>query len=247
MQSSVFFLDTETTSWATHGRVVQFAIADFSGYKKEWLIKPPTEIEIATQAVHHITPKMVENCPDFMSSEGYSELMKRLDSWEILVAHHAPFDLKILKNEGIIIRNYIDTCRVARHILNTENIRSYSLQNLRYALGLDELHTDETLTGYAHSALYDTIVLKWLYEYLYNKIKTLSADRDPLEVMKILTLEPLSRNPKIGFGKHKGKTLKEISAVDMGYIHWLYARQQEKDEFEQDRDLLISLQKIIHG
>lgn len=61
------------------GRVVQFAIVDREGYHSEWLIRPPTPIEIGTQAVHHITPKMVEHAPSFRDSGGYTELSRRLD------------------------------------------------------------------------------------------------------------------------------------------------------------------------
>lgn len=247
MSHNIFCLDTETTAGQKEWRVVQFAIRDNDWYSKEWLIKPPTEITIGTQAVHHITPRMVENCPAFKESEWYTELMRRIEIWEILVAHHAPFDLSILRNEGVKVPKYIDTCRVARHILNSEWVASYGLQYLRYALKLDEIHEDEKLTGYAHSALYDTIILHWLYQFLYEKIKKLSPDKDPVEVMLILTQTPFFSVSKMKYGKYKWKTLTEIAEIDIGYLHWMHGAQMKKDEFDRDYDLIESINKIINN
>lgn len=241
----IFCLDTETTAWMTAGRVVQFAIVDRDGYRNEWLIHPPTPIEIGTQAVHHITPKMVTGAPNFFESDGYIELSRRIEAWEILVAHHAPFDVRILKNEGVQVPEYIDTCRVARHILNAEWISSFWLQYLRYALRLDDDHIWELTSGYAHSALYDTIVLSWLFEALMDRIIFLSPDKDPIEVMLVLTHKPVVAVTKIRFGKYRGKTIEEIFQKDKKYLQWLYTEQLNAPVEDQNIDLIDSLQKYF--
>lgn len=241
----VFCLDTETTAGMIKWRVVQFAIVDREGFAREWLIKPPTVIEIGTQAVHHITPRMVESAPSFSDSPWFTELSRRLKEGEILVAHYAPFDVRILKNEWVIIPEYIDTCRVARHILNAEGISSFSLQYLRYALKLDEDHPEELTTGYAHSALYDSLVLSWLFEALYSRIEFLSPLKDPIEIMLSLTKQPIAIISKIRFGKYRGKTIAEVAEKDINYLKWLYREQTNAPIEDQNIDLIESLQKYI--
>ena len=94
----IFCLDTETSAGSRDGKIVQVAIVDES-YREEWLINPNSYIQPGCIAVHKITPDMVRDKPLFKDSEAYTEQKKRMDNGEILIAHHAPFDITILANE----------------------------------------------------------------------------------------------------------------------------------------------------
>ena len=149
MSQELFFFDTETTSAdTTKARVLQFALitkflsdtSDDKWHNCEWLVKPSGVIEIGAMATHHITEKMVQNSPGFKDSEGYEVLKRRLELGHILVAHNAPYDVAVLANDGVVIENYIDTLKVAKHVLDDSSIESFSLQYLRYFYKLDESH-----------------------------------------------------------------------------------------------------------
>ena len=81
----------------------------------------------------------------------------------ISVAHNAAFDVAILRREGIKPRNIICTYKVASAIDTEERFSHYSLQYLRYALGIE-------IEANAHDAIGDVLVLEALFEYLLAKL-----------------------------------------------------------------------------
>lgn len=246
MSHEIFFLDTETTSAdTTKAHVVQFAMVTKFLTKDEWgnaefLIKPPCPIDIWAMATHHITPKMVQNSPGFKESEGYEVLKRRLDLGHILVAHNAPYDVAVLANDGVVVEKYIDTLKVAKHVLEDSSIESFSLQYLRYFYTLDESHEWELTSWFAHSALYDTVVLKWFYEFLEAKVRKLHPGKDPVERMLELTNTPLMIRT-FRFWKHNGKTIEEVSRTSPDYLEWLLGSEMQKPEHEQNVDMIYTL------
>ena len=112
----LIFFDTETTGNTEDDSLVQIAYkfvdANFTG-----LYKPSKKIPPEASAVHHITNKMVEGKPSFAES-GDLEKIKKLfeDEDSIVVAHNAPFDLMIIKKEGIEPKKFICTLRIARYL-----------------------------------------------------------------------------------------------------------------------------------
>lgn len=107
---NLLFLDTETTDKLENGgRLVQLAYKT-SGTKKceVYYFKPPTPISVEAMSVHHITNEMVENKPAFSDSSAVTTLQFGLDNY-IMVAHNAPFDVEILKREGLEPKQFIWT------------------------------------------------------------------------------------------------------------------------------------------
>jgi DNA polymerase III epsilon subunit-like protein len=126
----LIFFDTETTGNTEKDFLTQIAYKTgaetFSA-----LYKPEIKIPPEVSAIHHITNKMVENLPSFKTSEDFPKIKKLFEAESsVVVAHNAPFDLMIIKKEGIIPKKFICTLRVARYLDPENKIAQYKLQYL---------------------------------------------------------------------------------------------------------------------
>lgn len=227
MKKIVFF-DTETTGNTTLDRLCQIAYKtdteQFMG-----LYKPPTKIPPEASAVHHISNKMVADKPSFQESPDYMPIKTMFENPDYIpVAHNAPFDVAILKNEDINIPRFICTLRVARHLDTEEKIDSYRLQYLRYLLDIE-------VEAQAHDALGDVLVLEKLFERLKKKIMDEEGvdDAGAIEQMIEISSHP-SIFKRLNFGKHKGKTIEEVLRIDRGWLEWLYNEKKKSDQIEED-------------
>ncbi len=232
------YLDTETTGTDPGARLVQLAYKNSAtGTIVNEYFKPPVKISYGAMAVHHITHEMVEDKPAFAGSECRKTLVNELEH-VIVVAHNAAFDIGILKNEGVIINNHIDTVRLSRHVV--EGAEQHALQYLRYFLGLN-------VAGTAHDALGDILVLEALFEYLQKKVAEKYNLTDEAQVYeKILELnqQPTLLNT-IRFGKYKGKTYAEVAKSDKAYLEWLYGSETQKNEIDQNPELVFTLRHYL--
>lgn len=232
----ILFLDTETTD-IENARLIQLAYKNaLTGETVNDYFKPPVPISYGAMATHHVTNEMVADKPVFQGSSHQATLVEKL-STSILVAHNAPFDIQVLKNEGVGVSTHIDTLRVARHMLTSEQ---YALQYLRYSLGLN-------VAGAAHDALGDVLVLEALFDYLQVLIKNtfgLSSDEEVIQKMLEFTQTPaLLRS--FSFGKYRGKTFVDVSAQDRGYLEWLYGSEAAKSVTDQNGELMHTLKYYL--
>ena len=224
----VIFFDTETTGNTEKDYLCQIAYKtesdSFSG-----LYKPPIKVPPETSAIHHITNKMLEDKPAFKESEEFlkiKDLFENKDS--VVVAHNAPFDLLIIKKEGIIPKNFICTLRLARYLDPEEKIEKYNLQYLRYLLGIE-------IDVVAHDALGDVLVLEKLYERLKKKLmekENLQEDEAIQKMVEISSHPSIFKSIK--FGKYNGKKMEEILKVDRGYLEWLLGEKLDNDQIDED-------------
>ncbi len=192
--SKTIFFDTETTGNTENDFLCQLAykegIETFAGLYKP-LIKIPPE----ASAIHHITNKMVEAKPLFRESAEFGKIKTLFeDPDSVLVAHNAPFDLMIIKKEGIVPKNFICTLRLARNLDPEEKLTQYKLQYLRYALGIE-------IDATAHDALGDVLVLEQLYKRMREKLS--------LEEMIEISSHP-SLFRRMNFGKYKGQRIEDV-------------------------------------
>ncbi len=224
----IIFFDTETTGNTEKDFLCQIAYKNgdenFSG-----LYKPPMKVPPEASAVHHITNQMLEDKVAFQESEDFKKIKELFEDKDtVVVAHNAPFDLMILKKEGIIPTNFICTLRLARHLDPDEKIEKYNLQYLRYFL---EIEIDAT----AHDALGDVLVLEKLFERLKKKIIEQDKVTEDEAIQKMIEI---SSHPSlfksIKFGKHSGKSIEEIVRVDRGYLEWLLSQKIESDQIDED-------------
>ena len=216
--AKIIFFDTETTGNTEKDFLCQIAYkagdSTFSG-----LYKPSIKIPPEASAVHHITNKMVADKLSFADS-GDKEKIKELfeDTGNIVVAHNAPFDLLMIKKEGIEPKKFICTLRVARYLDKEEKIERYNLQYLGYYLDLD-------VEANAHDALGDVLVLEKLFERLKDKLS--------IEEMIEISSHP-SLLHTFKFGKHNGKRIEEVMRTDRGYLEWLLAQKLNGDGIDED-------------
>lgn len=156
----------------------------------------------------------------------------------MFVAHNALYDIGILRNEGVGVESYIDTLRVSRHVIVSEQ---YKLHYLRYFLKLN-------VDGQAHDAWGDVAVLEALFEYLKTVVKdafNLEGDEAIIKKMFELTNTPVLM-PIFKFGKYTGKTFDEVSLIDRGYLEWLYDSEMRNDPARQSEDLLFTLKHYLN-
>ena len=229
------FLDAETTGLGVDARLVQLAYKDSETNKVvDEIYLPPTDISFGSMAIHHITTEMVKDKPAFGESGDKTKLIEILKD-NYLVAHNAPFDINILKNEGVLTSHFIDTLRVAQHLIDSEQ---HKLQYLRYSL---DLKTKGEITP--HDALGDILVLEALYYHLENVVKEkfgLETQEEILKQMVELTNAQILIKA-FAFGKYKDKTFEEVSKSDRGYLEWLVNSETSKPEMEQNENLVHTL------
>lgn len=237
MKYSLLFLDTETTGNEEKDRLCQICYAYGDTLVNE-LFNPPLPISVESQAVHHITPKMVKDKPAFMESSTYKELGAILEKEETLfVAHNAKFDITMLEKEDLYVHSFIDTLRVAR-ALDTKNvIPRYNLQYLRYYL---EMEIEAT----AHDAMGDVLVLQELFKRLKDKIMKEENCSEDEAVEKMIEI---SSHPSLlhsfTFGKHMGKTIEEVAKTDRAYLQWLL--EQKKSSSADEEDWIYTLEYFL--
>src|SRR3990167_819362 len=226
--SKLIFFDTETTGNTEKDFLCQIAYKsgneNFTG-----LYKPPVRIPPEASAVHHITNKMVADKETFQESKDLQKIKKLFEDKDfVVVAHNAPFDLIMIKKEGIEPKKFICTLRIARHLDPEEKIDRYNLQYLRYLL---EIEIDAT----AHDALGDVLVLEQLYVRLKKKIKEENNlnDEEVIEEMVEISSHP-SLLHTFKFGKYNGKRIEEVVKTDRGYLEWLLEQKLNGDGIDED-------------
>lgn len=212
MKNLIFF-DTETTS-KDNARLVQLAIAVNEERIDVKTFKPAEPITIEAMEIHGITNEMVEDKKSFSQEVG---ICQSVFNSGIAVAHNAKFDIEVMKREGVVIEQYIDTLRVAQHLL--PDLPAHRLQYLRYALDLKP--QEENLT--AHDAAGDVAVLRGLFKYL---VFCIMGEQGIVEEEKVLEkLFEMTNTPvtllKLPFGKYKDRSFGEIQQIDRGYLRWL--------------------------
>lgn len=226
--NKLIFFDTETTGNTEEDTLIQIAYKD-SGTTFAQLYNPEKNIPPEASAVHHITNKMVSDKPVFKESEDYIKIKNLFeDKGSVVVAHNAPFDLMIIKKEGINPGKFICTLRVTRYLDKEDKIERYNLQYLRYLLGIEVEAT-------AHDALGDVLVL----EKLFEKLKKDMMDTEKMSEEEVIEkMIEISSHPSLlrtfSFGKHNGKKIEEVLVTDRGYLEWLLAQKLESDQIEDD-------------
>jgi len=190
----------------------------------------------------HYTNRDVADKQPFPKSHMQQHLQQLLSQEDIiLVAHNAPFDIEMLKRDGVMVQKYIDTLKIARHLDPEAKLDAYRLQYLRYALDL------RVPDGRAHDALGDVRVLKALFARLFAKMrKEYDSDEKVLQVMQEISQKP-SIIHKITFGKYAGKFLKDIAQEDPGYLEWLLKQKEADTEnsHDQNEDWIYTLRILL--
>lgn len=212
----MIFLDTETTGIAETDRLCEIAYCTGETCVNE-RFKPPVPISVDAMSITHITNEMVANCLPFQGSLAHTELATRFKMGEIVVAHNAQFDLKMLAREGLAPQRHICTLKLAYAMDKKAEWEKYNLQFLRYKFNLK-------MNGEIkpHEALSDVYVLQELFYNIFNPNFT-------LQQMLEISSKPILF-PKMMFGKHKGKFFRDIARQDLDYLMWFRRSGDNLDE-----------------
>ncbi len=234
------YFDSETTD-LFEKEIIQLAFLTDDGEEFNMYFKPKGEISFSAMAVHNITPEVVEDKPEFEQAKykgiELKEYLSNLTEKYIWVAHNAEFDIEVLEKVGVKIPQFICTFKIARDLLSVDqkdeyDLQSYSLQFLRYYLGLYK--NENTKNNIAHDALSDVYFLRDLFEY-FQKNFDLTTEK-----MLNITKAPLIiRN--LHYGKHAGKSIREIQAEDPGYLQWII------DTWDDKPDVVWNIKRILEN
>ena len=225
----IIFFDTETTgNEPKKDFVCQLAYKTNTETFNE-LYKPLIPIPPEASAITHITNKMVADKKEFKESDNYGAIKLLFeDPNSVVVAHNAKFDLAIIVKEDISPSSFICTLRVARALDKENVIPQYKLQYLRYYLDIE-------IEANAHDALGDVLVLEKLFERLLAKIMKEDNCDEPKAIEKMIDI---SSRPSLmnmfNFGKYNGKTIKEVSDIDRGYLEWMLTQKEQNPDNEED-------------
>lgn len=232
----LIFLDVETTGLDEEDRLCEVAYkTDCSvGYRDRQLFKPPVPIKVGAMAVSHITNKMVEDMPSFEGSPMEEQLKKFAAEGYVLVAHNAPFDLKMLAKEGIVFDKYIDTKKMSHALDIDMDMESHRLQYLRYFYGI------ELQNAVAHSAEGDVDVLVAVYHKLHELL-----EKPSVEELVALSAKPVLYT-KFKFGKYNGNYIAHVASVNPGYLEWMLNEKRKSGESNED-DWIYTLEHFLNN
>lgn len=221
----VLYLDTETTGADPEKAVVcevALLLTTYRGFTRDrdtdveyaTLVKPPVMVPPEASAIHHITNAMLEGKPCIEDLAG--DIRKLVDAADYVSAHNLPYDLAILRRQlpgvfGSITPDMeLDSLRLARHLWPL--VSSHALQALRYRFELDS-----GISGEAHRALFDTMLVRALVE---SVVGGGSPDWPDWKELSEFARSPLDVQV-FSFGKYRGKLVEDVLASDVDYIRWL--------------------------
>jgi len=208
------FLDTETTGVDDKDRLVQVAYkTSDDDHHLNSLYKAEIPISYMAMAVNHITNDMIKDAATFKNSSDAQTLQTLLEDGYILVAHNAPFDIRMLAAEGITTPRFICTKKLVTWLDRDAVLESYKLQYLRYRLNVN-------VEAIAHDAYGDILVLEQIFAYIVNAMKSIYMGQSPADLAD--KMMHISANPILlkimPYGKHKGMP---FETVPKSYLKWL--------------------------
>ena len=167
-------LDTETTGLDSVDTVIEFGYVDNEGNKEAFLIEPKADkkrldllkrnmLGIESDSVRRLTEEQfdklvagnkIDGIPVISVDEAVSKINKLIGTkGKAIVAHNAPFDVKMLQNLGVdtslLKDNVIDTAKLSKdyHENETNKLESYVKE-----LTGEDMSSNEK----QHTALYDS-------------------------------------------------------------------------------------------
>ena len=169
---------------------------------------PDRTISYGAMAVSHITPDDVKHyrnhkivVPQYLPvGEAY------------IIGHNVDFDIQVAANAGVDVSQYKAICTQALARRMLPDLDSHSLGALTYAINPD---LARQYCRNAHDAGYDVTFTLWLLEHLceLGGITNMQDLHNASEEARIPT--------SFTFGKHQGKTIKDIAVTDRGYLQWI--------------------------
>jgi DNA polymerase-3 subunit epsilon len=247
--------DLETTGInITNDRIVEIAIIKVypDGKEEKYCkrVNPQMPIPKEISAIHGIYDEDIANEPTF--EQLAAEIEAFIGDADLAGYNSNKFDIPVLAEELMRAGSDFDISK--RRFVDVQNI--FHKMEQRTLAAAYQFYCRKTIEN-AHNALYDAEatweVLKAQierYQDLSNDVSFL-ADFSKGNTMNLLDFAGrLATNEKgeavYNFGKHRGKTIKEVSVVEPGYYGWmldadfpLYTKQclrREMEKIKQERE-----------
>lgn len=230
LEKPLCVFDLETTGLnISKDRIVQIAILKIhpSGKKEELnlLINPEMNISESNSAIHGVTNEMVKDAPTF--KEAGKEIVEFIGNSDLAGYNSNKFDVPVLAEE--FLRVDIDFDLSTKDCVDIQNI--FHKMEQRTLVAAYKFYCSKDLTN-AHDAMADTVATWEVFEKQIEQYDNLQPNIDFLanfsrnSVHKNIDfagrLAINENNEAIyNFGKHKGKTIKEISISEPGYYGWM--------------------------
>lgn len=250
LQRPILFFDIESTGL----NIASDAIIELCFVKvlpgaeeriKTWRVKPwdyaggcQKKISPSAQAIHGISDGDLKDCPRF--ADIADEVVSWLEDSDLAGFNSTKFDLPMLAEELERVRRYmgkeINVNLHEKKMVDVQNI--YHVMEPRNLKAAYRFYCGHELEN-AHAAEADTIatyeVLKSQLdrypETLKNSVDFLSNFSERQKIVDYAGRLILNdkKEPVINFGKHKGKTAREVYETEPSYFTWI-----ENGEFTLD-------------
>jgi DNA polymerase-3 subunit epsilon len=229
LKNPIVFFDLETTGInITKDRIVEISLLKIYPNGKEESktrrINPEMPIPPQVTAIHGISDEDVKDCPTFKQIA--KSLADQLEGCDLAGFNSARFDVPMLSEE--FLRTGIDFDMSKRKFIDVQII--FHKKEQRTLEAAYKFYCDKELEN-AHSAEADTMAT---YEVLKAQLKHYP---DLVNDIEALSKEYSSFNNNvdyagrmiydekgveiINFGKHKGKSVKEVLRTEPSYYTWM--------------------------
>lgn len=244
LKRPLVFFDLETTGTnVVTDRIVELSYIkiypDGREERKTRRLNPGIHIPEASTAVHHISDEDVKDEPSFRQIA--KSLYAIFEGCDIAGFNSNKFDVPLLMEE--FGRCGINFDVTGRHFIDVQNI--FHKMEQRTLVAAYRFYCGKELTE-AHSALGDTeatyeVLKKQLDKYseLENDVESLakfSTIGKNLDLAARIVLDDQDR-PIFNFGKHKGKTVKEVLKKEPSFFDWIMQGEFPKNT----KDVLYQL------
>lgn len=248
LTKSLCVFDLETTGLQINtDRIVQIAIIklDPSGERKELnqLINPEMIIPQEVIDIHGVSNELIQDKPTF--SQFAPALIEFIGNADLAGYNSNKFDIPVLAEE--FLRVGINYDFSFRKFIDIQNI--FHKMEQRTLAAAYKFYCGEEMKN-AHDALYDTqatldVFLAQLERYKETpELKSKTDITSLSEFSRAGTFElidlagRLAKNEKgeavYNFGKHKGKTIKEVSKIEPGYFGWMTSDQTDFPRYTKE-------------
>ena len=224
------FFDLETTGLdITQDRIVEIAIVKMNpdGSKEEYTkrINPEMPIPKESSDIHGITSETIKDAPTFkMVAE---EVANFIGDADLAGYNSNKFDIPVLAEEFLRVNHPFEMS--ARKFVDVQNI--FHKMEQRTLAAAYQFYCKEELVN-AHAALADVEATKSVFLAQLEKYDSLEPNIDFLSTFsrqgdfELLDFAGRIATNKEGeaiynFGKHKGKTVKQVADEEPGYYGWL--------------------------
>lgn len=248
LTKSLCVFDLETTGLQINtDRIVQIAIIKLnpSGERTELnqLINPEMIIPQEVIDIHGVSNELIQDKPTF--SQFAPELIEFIGNADLAGYNSNKFDIPVLAEEFLRVGINFDFS--FRKFIDIQNI--FHKMEQRTLAAAYKFYCGEEMKN-AHDALYDTqatldVFLAQLERYKETpELKSKTDVTSLAEFSRAGTFElidlagRLAKNEKgeavYNFGKHKGKTIKEVSKIEPGYFGWMTSDQTDFPRYTKE-------------